>query len=706
MHDSNSSSGYSILVVDDDSSILELLNEVLSSAGFFVKTTCSVNEAISVVESEVFDLILLDYILPDGNGLDFIKTTTKNSIAIPQVIMLTSANDEETIGEAFANGIVDFMPKPINTLILIHRVVHHLNNQVCKIELNEKQHQLDAVNRISQSAYWEYYPENRTVLCTKELNKMIGYGKEQTEVHFDDFIKLVHPNDRSQFAKVVIPWSCLVNEKTIDVNLVSKNGEILNFMFSSEIVHTYNNQYKISGVMHNITEQRKHEEIIKDSYYYDRLTSLPNRTLLSDTLDNLMNYSDKNEHLLGVFYIGIDRFKQINDSLGYENGNLLLVAISKRLGSLDVQCIARVSGDVFAVITNYINTAAEIEEKLEIIGKLFKEPFVINENEIYLTVSVGVTMYPFTQGNVQKILQHTESAMHKAKEEGGNREQHYHSGINKTFSDRLNLEMDIRKAIVNNEFELHYQPQISVLNRRIIGAEALIRWKHPERGYITPDQFIPVAEDTGIIIDVGQWVLDEALIQHSYWLKYGLGLLKIGVNISPGQFTSKHFTNKVQDIIDKTGLTPCGIDFEITESCAMNDITTTLKVLNELSEIGIQTSIDDFGTGYSSLSYLKSMALQTLKIDRTFIKDIDDKGKNGELAKMIISLTHTLGMNVIAEGVETEAHMNFLLEHDCAEAQGFYISKPLPAIEFEKLLFTNMVSQEKSITETDRVVLF
>ena len=276
--------------------------------------------------------------------------------------------------------------------------------------------------------------------------------------------------------------------------------------------------------------------------------------------------------------------------------------------------------------------------------------------------------------------------MHYSKNLGGNRISCFDQQMTHIGKKRLYIETDLRKALDKEQFEVFYQPQVSVENRRLIGMEALIRWNHPEHGLISPDNFISIAEDTGLIVPIGQWVLETAAKQVAEWTNKGYGLLRLGVNLSAIQFENDELVNEIEKVLSSSGLPPCSLDMEVTESAAMRDVKKSIEILNAFSEMGIQTSMDDFGTGYSSLSYLKMMPLQTLKIDRSFVKDIDSQGENGELARMIISMCHTLGLNVIAEGVENEGHMNFLLQHDCIEAQGYLFSPPVNKYKFEEIL--------------------
>ena len=416
--------------------------------------------------------------------------------------------------------------------------------------------------------------------------------------------------------------------------------------------------------------------------------------------------SDKNEKLLAVVFIGIDRFKNINETLGHSVGDDLLIQIADRLSVIEDSFLARYSGDVFAMSISKMNTIDKAIFATSQIRELLSQPFSTMGNELYITVSIGVSVYPLCYGGKDQLLSHAESAMYYSKDSGGNRVSCFDQKMTIKGKRRLYIETDLRKAIDNDQFEIYYQPQVSVQNRRLIGMEALIRWNHPEHGLILPEEFIPVAEETGLILPIGRWVLEKATQQVSEWINKGHGLLRVGVNLSPLQFEDKNLVKEIHNALTSTGLPPCALDIELTESAAMRDIKQTIDILSQFREMGIQTSMDDFGTGYSSLSYLKMMPLHTLKIDRAFIKDISQTGKNGELAEMIISMCHTLGLNVIAEGVETEEHMQFLVNHECIEAQGYLFSPPMPASDFEKILEEYNTTSEAYESTNSELLIF
>lgn len=421
-----------------------------------------------------------------------------------------------------------------------------------------------------------------------------------------------------------------------------------------------------------------------------------------------MLQSDRNEKLMAVIFIGIDRFKNINESLGHSIGDELLIQMTERLAVIEDSFIARFSGDVFSMVVSNMNTIDAAVYATKLIQQRMSEPFTIMGHDLYVTASIGVTVYPLCYGGKDQLISHAESAMHYSKESGGNRVSCFDNKMTIKGKKRFFIETDLRKAVERGQFEVYYQPQVAVQNRRLIGMEALLRWNHPEHGLISPDSFIPIAEETGLIIPIGKWVLEESTRQVAEWAAKGYGMLRVGVNISAQQFENTHLQKDIEGVLSSSGLLPCSLDLEVTESSAMRDARKTISILNQFKEMGVQTSMDDFGTGYSSLSYLKMMPLHTLKIDRAFIKDINAVGENGELAKMIISMCHALGLNVIAEGVETEAHMQFLLKHECIEAQGYLFSPPVQAKAFEEILvqYNSPAIGNDRLVDRDEIIFY
>ncbi|MDR0307834.1 MAG: EAL domain-containing protein [Chitinispirillales bacterium] len=421
--------------------------------------------------------------------------------------------------------------------------------------------------------------------------------------------------------------------------------------------------------------------------YYDPLTKLPNRLLLQDRLEFMINHARRNNELMALLLIDLDRFKLVNETFGYDAGDTLLKAMTDRLITCvrDVDAVFRLGADVFAIILEEI---AQLEDAAKVAKRILESctvPLKIDGHEVYIALSIGISIFPTDGDGKVPLLQSAETAMRRAKEMGSNNFQHYKPAMNTRAAEQLALESSLRNALSREEMHVFYQPQIALNTNRIVGMEALIRWKHPEMGMIPPGQFIPVAEATGLILPIGEWVLRNACKQAVEWQKNHEPIV-ISVNLSARQFIQQDLVEVVRNVLKETGLPPAFLELEITESLGMKNPEQTLKTLIDLKAMGVRIAIDDFGTGYSSLSYLKRFPIDTLKIDRSFVMDMPEDQSDAEIVKTIIALAHSLRLTLIAEGVEKESQAQYLLENGCEKIQGYLFSPPVPAEEFLRLL--------------------
>jgi diguanylate cyclase (GGDEF)-like protein len=438
-------------------------------------------------------------------------------------------------------------------------------------------------------------------------------------------------------------------------------------------------------------ERKGYQQQIEHQANYDALTGLPNRNLVHDRLKQAV-YAQRQLRSIAVVFLDLDHFKFINDSLGHNAGDTLLQNIADRLHSLvrDGDTVARLGGDEFILILNdQANEEIVYRAMHRIINKV-AEPMTINDQELYITCSAGISLYPQDGPDVETLFKNADAAMYRAKEHGRNNFQFYTAEMNRFVSERLSLESSLRRALERNELLLHFQPKVDLRSGAIVGAEALVRWQHPDRGLILPDSFIPLAEETGLIVQIGEWVLRAACTQNRAWQVEELQPGTVSVNLSARQFRQEALVKSVAKILSETGLRPEHLEMELTESMVMLNAEAAIATLQGLKSIGVQLSVDDFGTGYSSLSYLKSLPIGILKIDRSFVRDIGegDGPDDGIIAQAIIALGHSLHLKVIAEGVETEAQLKFLKARGCDEMQGHYCSMPIPPEEYRLLLTT------------------
>jgi diguanylate cyclase (GGDEF)-like protein len=445
-------------------------------------------------------------------------------------------------------------------------------------------------------------------------------------------------------------------------------------------------------------ERKRYQEELEHHANYDALTGLPNRNLLHDRLKQAV-FVQRYVHPIAVVFLDLDHFKIINDSLGHTQGDKLLATTAERLHSTvrDGDTVARLGGDEFVLVLNDAKEDVIFRAMQRILDSV-GEPMMIGGQELCITCSAGVSVYPQDGDDVETLLKNADAAMYRAKERGRNNFQFYTSEMNALVHERLALEHNLRRALERNELLLYYQPKVDVATGVIIGAEALVRWQHPQWGLILPMRFIPIAEETGLIVPIGEWVLRTACVQNRKWQDAGLRAMAVSINLSARQFRQEGLVRTVRQILSDARLRPEHLEIELTESMVMHDVETAIGILRGLKSLGIRLSVDDFGTGHSSLSYLKRLPIDTLKIDRSFVAHIGDPDEqdDGVLAQAIISLGHTLKLNVIAEGVETDAQLDFLRAHHCDEVQGYYFGKPMPADEFAEIVGAKYLSRHAS----------
>lgn len=451
------------------------------------------------------------------------------------------------------------------------------------------------------------------------------------------------------------------------------------------------------------TKQRLHELT-----YHDALTNLPNRDLFHDRVQQSIHNAKRRNTLSCVMFVGLDRFNKINDTFGHQTGDQLLVDVSKRISRTlrENDTIARYSGDTFAIALSNMNDARDAARVANKIIEEFGQPFELDGLEVFVTTSIGMTIYPTDAKSADQLIKNAESTMYRAKEQGGNNYQYYEHSINSESKERLQIEAKLRRALERKEFVLFYQPKVNLATGKLSGFEALLRWCPSESEMVSPAKFIPILEDTGLIVPVGEWVLRTACRQAKEWQQFFDEEVKMAVNLSARQFKDVHLSEMVANVLDETDLDAERLELEITESMIMEDTNRTITILQQLYDMGVHLSIDDFGTGYSSLAYLKRMPIGTLKIDRSFVKDVTTDTNDATVVQTIIAMAHTLKLRVIAEGSETAEQVQFLRDQNCDETQGFFFSRPLPANELRPMLehgqellsykFTEQEDQEAS----------
>ena len=441
------------------------------------------------------------------------------------------------------------------------------------------------------------------------------------------------------------------------------------------------------GISEDITEHKAAEERLEYLAQYDSLSGLPNRTLFHDRLASAMTRARRHHQMLALFYIDLDRFKEINDTLGHGVGDQVLKAVAARFtGAVrDSDTVARLGGDEFTIILEDVGNVENTKIIAEKVQVALLEPVMVDGREVFINSSIGIGLYPVNAADVDTLIQTADIAMYHAKQMGRNTFEFYEPQMNANAAARLDMQNLLRRALTREEFVLYYQPKISIESGDICGVEALIRWKSGELGLVPPDRFIPLAEETGLIVPIGEWVLRTACVQNRLWHEQGRGRLVVSVNLSPRQFRQRNLVELVQRILQETGLPPEYLELEITESMMMHQAEEAIAVLTQLHDLGVRLAVDDFGTGYSSLAYLKRFPVDQLKIDRSFVRDLITDQDDKSIVAAIIAMARSLDLRVVAEGVETKQHLDVLRTLACDEYQGYYFSKPIPAHDFAEL---------------------
>lgn len=550
----------------------------------------------------------------------------------------------------------------------------------------------------SESRYSSLFHESKSIMLIidEETNKVIeanpaacdfyGYAKEE----------LAQKNARELVCcPGVNRANCLMNNITCiehpEIKHKLANGET-RFVEAHTAPIQVNGRKLLYGILHDVTGKKEAEDRVNYLAFYDNLTSLPNRVHLNKELDRTLQAASVSNKSVAILHVGFDRFKNINDTLGHYIGDISLKEIAKKLRIIvPKECyIARFSGDEFIILMKEIGERAEAEQLAGKVIAEFQKPLMIEGYELYSTASMGITMFPMDGEDSDAMIKNADIALHKAKELGRNNYQFFSRDWKEDVDSNFYLANDLRTALANNELMLYYQPIMNPKENALIGMEALLRWKHPRLGMISPDKFIPIAEETGLIIEIGQWVLNTACRQCRHWHDMGHKHIKVSINISARQFHESDIYRMVDSELIRTGLLPENLEVEITESIAIRNIEKVMEVCRRLKERGISIAMDDFGTGYSSLSYLSKLPLDTIKIDKSFIKDLEKNSSNRAISLAIIKMAHSLGLKITAEGVETNIHYEYLKENECDKLQGYLFSKPIPAKEFEESFFAKM----------------
>ncbi len=692
-----------ILIVDDDAGGRRLTRATLLRAGFDVVEAGDGAQALESMSELLPDLVLMDVGMPVMDGFTCCAELRKlpGGTRVP-VVMMTGLDDVQSIERAFEVGATDFITKPINWPILAHRVRYMLRASAAINQLKQNQRRLSNAQRIGEMGDWEWDVRQKRVSASEQAWRIFGRDSQLGALEDDQFLGTVHQDDVERVRLACERAIANGDDFAIEHRVIGRGGGLRHVHQQVEVIEQdeQGRAVRLAGAVHDFTRRKDAEEQVRRLAYFDTLTGLPNRLLFTEQLMSAMAHAERHGQQLAIMFIDLDDFKRVNDTLGHGAGDDLLKEIGARLaGSIrgldavarggasdDGNTIARLGGDEFIVLLNNVDDAVDAGAAARRLVAALAEPVTVQGTELYASCSVGVAIYPGDGGDIETLLMNADTAMYRAKETGRGGLQFYDRSMNARARERLETETLLRHAIERDEFVLHYQPRVDLANGRIVGAEALIRWQHPQRGLLMPKEFISLAEDARLVIPIAEWVIAAVCRQIGLWRTAGLRPIPVAVNLAAPHLRERALPELVQRVLMEHALPSSLLEIEVTESILMHDPEQSVANARRLAALGVSLSIDDFGTGYSSLSYLKRLPISALKIDQSFVRDIATDPDDAAIITAIIAMAHSLSLRVVAEGVETDAQRRFLRDHGCDEFQGFLVSVPVPAAEFAQML--------------------
>jgi len=687
-----------VLLIHDDGAKAKRVKEALfnSSDGFFsVKWVERCSEAVQRLRrdrKERIAAILVNLFLPDSQGLETFDRIFQISPDVP-ILVLTSLENEDAAKLAVQRGAQDYLLEDHLDSPLLPKALRNMLERTSNAEalFREKERAQVTLDSIGDA-----------VVCTDVLGKVTFLnptaealtGWRMEEALGRPFIQVFQIIDVLDHRRAVDPMASVIKtNKPLSLPegsiLVRRDGIESAIEDSTAPIH--DRRGRVTGgvmVFHDVTQARAMSKRLSHLAQYDYLTDLPNRLLLNDRLTQAISQAHRNQQHPAVLFVDVDRFKHVNDSLGHLIGDKLLMSIAQRMVACvrSSDTVSRQGGDEFLILLSSVAHAEDAALTAQKILTLVAMPHRVEEHDLQITLSIGIGIYPDDGTDSETLVRNADIAMFNAKDGGRNNYQFFRPAMNERALQRQSIEGSLRQALDRGEFVLHYQPKMDLSAETLTGAEALIRWRQPERGTLFPQDFIPIAEQCGYMVPIGRWVLREACRQRRSWLDAHLAPIPIAINISAAELRSNNFVSDVREILQETGLEPQYLEFELTETAFMQDSQPTIAVLRALKDMGIQITLDDFGTGYSSLSYLKRFPIDSLKIDKSFVHGLCTNSDDSNLVSAVINLGRSFHLRVIAEGVETRDQFLALQAQDCAEGQGYYFQRPIAAEEFAKLL--------------------
>src|SRR5256712_11897967 len=689
-----------LLIVDDNEMNRDMLARRLARKGYVIGLAGNAKELLERVKQDAVDLVVLDIEMPEISGLDALKTLREHySPAELPIIMVTGKITGYDNGTALDLGAKDYLKKPIDFPVAVARIGTQLSHKKAQEALKESEERYALAARGSNDGLWDWSLSANTVHFSPRWKAMLGYEEGEIGDRPGEWFDRIHDADRERVKEEIdAHQKGLTPHFESEHRVLHKEGSFRWMLSRGVAGHDASGKVlRMAGSQTGITEGK----------VSDPLTGLPNRLLFIDRVGRLINYTKRHkDHLFAVLFMDLDGFKMINDSMGHLIGDQLLLGVANRLEKClrssdtvarlgETFTVARLGGDEFTVVLDHIKDPNDAKRAADRMMKALALPFILGGKEVFTSVSIGIALGNSSYEQPEDILRDADTAMYRAKSLGKARYEVFDADMLASVMARLQLETDLRHALERGEFRSFYQPIVNLASGDIVGFEALLRWEHPKRGFLGPEEFIPVAEETGLIRELGWWKLREACRQMSDWRAGSKGYvgLTMSVNLSAKQLLQPHLVEEMNKLLRETALPSEALKLEITESAVMADPAAAVEMLQRIKSLGIRLAIDDFGTGYSSLSYLHRFPLDTLQIDRSFISVMEENGEGMEIARSILPMANNLRLDVVAEGIETIQQVALLKRLECKYGQGYYFSRPLSAEGIAALLAGDLTWQ-------------
>ncbi|WP_374580168.1 putative bifunctional diguanylate cyclase/phosphodiesterase [Pseudoduganella sp.] len=717
-----------LLLVDDEPRLLTSLYELLRVQDHYQLVTATNGaEALAALSRQHFDLLLLDLRLPDMSGHDIMDFVNSREIDCDVIVMSGEAGIEAAIG-ALKRGAYDYLRKPYNPPELLKTVENALQKRRLAVENTRIAQRLENSEKMyrylvdsSPDIIYTLNHEGCFTFINDRAYQILGYTRE--ELIGRHYSVLVHEEDQER-ARYVF------NERRVDER-ASRNVELrLKCNNSAAGDRTFNNTlmtislnaigmhvpgeevakhefFGTYGVARDITDRKRAEEMISYQAYHDILTDLPNRILFKDRLGLAVIQAKRKLAELAVMFIDLDRFKLVNDTLGHVKGDELLQQAARRLKDClrKGDTLARHSGDEFTIVLPELRDRADAKAIADKFQEVLQAPFDLDGHVVHISASIGIAVYPTDGDTIEELLRHADIAMYQVKAQGKNGHSFYHASMQDMSHQKIALEQSLRKALENNELEMYYQPQVDQASGRIIGAEGLMRWNHPTRGLLSAGEFLPFAEENGLMLPISDWMIGALCRDLLLWNAAGADNIRLSLNLSPQYLDRGDFFEKMRNALLRYQISPSQIEVEITENICIRNPQYAIEQLNKLCQLGVSVAIDDFGTGYSSLSYLHRFPIHTIKIDQSFVKEIHDEHGHYPVILAIISIARGLGLHLVAEGVETEVQARYLAANGCATMQGYLFYRPIALTSFMEVLAAQQQVEAPALAVVPRLAI-